>query len=59
MANLLQIRDRVVIDRFTIFCGRQIEPGVATMVGAHAPAEPHLMILTRPPGDVPASLSIP
>lgn len=53
MVNLLQLRDRLVIDRFTVFCGRQIEPNVPTMVGPHAHAEPHLMILTRPPGAGP------
>lgn len=53
MANLLQLRGGGVLGPFTIFCGAQIEPGVATMVGAHSHAEPHLMILTRPPGPGP------
>lgn len=53
MASLLQRRGVEELGPFTLFCGVQLQPGVVEMVGAHAHEQPHLLIVTRPPGPGP------
>lgn len=45
--NLRQVRGRYRLDRFTIFACQDLVPGVPTMVGPHAHAHDHLMVLHR------------